>query len=185
MLARHAEHPSTMLLTGTHSRTLDEKKRLALPKRVREQLGEPATLYVTPGPDQCLWLYTQVELERLADKLDRAPAKLVMLDAVAPLVRRFRAGRAWMVHRLAGLEVAADRYAIHHGASRAALARALIKMESLGVAQLGIGFASAADLRTRALLDPASEPTARSVPGWVAVMTLAIASICVLLVLFR
>ena len=53
-----------MLLTGTHSRTLDDKKRLALPKRVREQLGDPATLFVTPGPDQCLWVYTQAELER-------------------------------------------------------------------------------------------------------------------------
>ena len=63
-----------MLLTGTHPRTLDDKKRLALPKRVRELLGEPATLFVTPGPDQTLWLYTKSELERLAEKLDQAPA---------------------------------------------------------------------------------------------------------------
>ena len=73
-----------MLLTGTHPRTLDEKKRLALPKRIREQLGEPETLFVTPGPDQCLWLYTQPELERLADKLDQAPAT----DAEARVFRR-------------------------------------------------------------------------------------------------
>ena len=39
-----------MLLTGTHPRTLDDKKRLALPKRLREQMGEPTTLYATPGP---------------------------------------------------------------------------------------------------------------------------------------
>jgi DNA-binding transcriptional regulator/RsmH inhibitor MraZ len=61
-----------MLLTGTYPRTLDEKNRLALPKRFREQLGEPETLYVTPGPDQCLWLYTQRSLEQLAEKLDQA-----------------------------------------------------------------------------------------------------------------
>ena len=73
-----------MLLTGTHARTLDDKNRLALPKRVRDQLGEPATLFVTPGPDQCLWLYTQAELERLADKLDKAPAT----DAEARIFRR-------------------------------------------------------------------------------------------------
>src|SRR5580704_12292010 len=42
----------TMLLTGTHERTLDDKKRMALPKRVRELLQEPTTLFVTPGPDQ-------------------------------------------------------------------------------------------------------------------------------------
>src|SRR5262249_41732123 len=63
-----------MLLTGTYSRTLDDKKRLALPPRVRDKLGDPATLYVSPGLDQCLWLYTEPNLERLADKLDQNPA---------------------------------------------------------------------------------------------------------------
>jgi MraZ protein len=73
-----------MLLTGTHPRTLDDKKRLALPKRVREQLGEPDVLFVTPGPDQCLWVYTQAGLEQLAGKLDQAPAT----DAEARVFRR-------------------------------------------------------------------------------------------------
>jgi MraZ protein len=73
-----------MLLTGTHPRTLDDKKRLALPKRVREQLGMPETLFVTPGPDQCLWLYTQDGLEQLAARLDQAPAT----DAEARIFRR-------------------------------------------------------------------------------------------------
>jgi MraZ protein len=73
-----------MLLTGTYPRTLDEKNRLALPKRFREQLGEPETLFVTPGPDQCLWLYSQRSLEQLAEKLDQAPAT----DAEARVFRR-------------------------------------------------------------------------------------------------
>ena len=73
-----------MLLTGTHARTLDDKKRLALPKRLREILGDPTTLFVTPGPDQSLWVYTQAELERLAEKLDQAPAT----DAEARVFRR-------------------------------------------------------------------------------------------------
>lgn len=73
-----------MLLTGTYPRTLDDKKRIALPKRVREQLGEPETLFVTPGPDQSLWLYTQANLEELAAKLDQAPAT----DAEARVFRR-------------------------------------------------------------------------------------------------
>ncbi|HJT75858.1 MAG TPA: division/cell wall cluster transcriptional repressor MraZ [Gemmataceae bacterium] len=63
-----------MLLTGTSPRTLDDKKRLALPKRLREQMGDPPTLFLTPGPDGCLWVYTQDGLERLAEKLDQAPA---------------------------------------------------------------------------------------------------------------
>jgi MraZ protein len=73
-----------MLLTGTHPRTLDDKKRMVLPRRVREQLEDPETLFVTPGPDQCLWLYTQAGLEQLAAKLDQAPAT----DAEARVFRR-------------------------------------------------------------------------------------------------
>jgi MraZ protein len=103
-----------MLLTGTQVRTLDEKKRLTLPKRVREQLGEPETLFVTPGPDQCLWVYTRPGLEQLAEKLDQSPAT----DAEARVFRRLyfaqteavdvdRAGRVLMPERLvqfAGLQ---------------------------------------------------------------------------------
>jgi MraZ protein len=73
-----------MLLTGTHPRTLDDKKRLTLPKRVREQLGDTARLFVTPGPDQCLWVYTKDGLERLSETLDRTPAT----DAEARVFRR-------------------------------------------------------------------------------------------------
>jgi MraZ protein len=73
-----------MLLTGTYPRTLDDKSRMALPKRLREVLAEPATLFVTPGPDESLWLYTDAELERLAAKLDEAPAT----DAEARVFRR-------------------------------------------------------------------------------------------------
>src|SRR5262245_6641852 len=103
-----------MLLTGTHPRTLDDKKRLALPRRVRDQLDDPETLFVTPGPDQCLWLYSQEGLEQLAAKLDQAPAT----DAEARLFRRLyfaqtetvdvdRAGRILISDRLlqfAGLQ---------------------------------------------------------------------------------
>jgi MraZ protein len=63
-----------MLLTGTYPRTLDDKHRLALPKRVRELLQNPGLLYLTPGPDGCLWVYTQEGLDRLAQKLEQAPA---------------------------------------------------------------------------------------------------------------
>ena len=73
-----------MLLTGTYPRTLDDKKRMALPKRVRELLQDPETLYVTPGPDQSLWLYTQKGLEQLSEKLDQTPAT----DAEARVFRR-------------------------------------------------------------------------------------------------
>lgn len=63
-----------MLLTGNYPRTLDEKKRLTLPKRVRDQLGDIPSLFISPGQDQCLWLFTRDGLERLAAKLDETPA---------------------------------------------------------------------------------------------------------------
>ncbi|MEZ6141395.1 MAG: division/cell wall cluster transcriptional repressor MraZ [Zavarzinella sp.] len=73
-----------MLLTGTHPRTLDDKNRLTLPKRVREVMGEPTILYVTPGPDKSLWIFTEAELEKLSQKLDELPAT----NAEAKLFRR-------------------------------------------------------------------------------------------------
>lgn len=73
-----------MLLTGTYPRTLDDKNRLAFPKRVREQLNEPDRLLFTPGPDQSLWIYSQESLERLAERLDQTPAT----DAEARVFRR-------------------------------------------------------------------------------------------------
>jgi len=96
-----------MLLTGSHSRSLDDKNRLTLPKRVREQLGEPETLFVTPGQDKCLLLYTQAGLEQFAAKLDQSPAT----DAEARVFRRLyfaqaeavdvdRAGRILIAERL-------------------------------------------------------------------------------------
>jgi MraZ protein len=73
-----------MLLTGTHPRTLDDKKRMTLPKRVREQVGEVTQLFVTPGADVSLWVYTKDELERLTAKLDQTSAT----DAEARVFRR-------------------------------------------------------------------------------------------------
>ncbi len=64
-----------MLLTGTYPRTLDDKKRMALPKRVRELLKEPATLFITPGPDQSLRVYTEDALQSLAEKLGQTRPK--------------------------------------------------------------------------------------------------------------
>ena len=111
-------------------------------------------------------------------QLDRAPAKLVVLEALTPLLRTLQAGRAWLAQRYAALEIAADRHALDHGVSRTSLARALIK---LAPAQpgLGIGFASAADLRLAALLDGDTPPTAAPAI-WLAAPA-AVAVICLVL----
>ena len=59
-----------MVLTGTFSRSLDDKLRFALPKGLRQQLtGEAEVLYLTPGTDGSLALYPEQAFERLADRL--------------------------------------------------------------------------------------------------------------------
>jgi Zn-dependent protease with chaperone function len=86
-------------------------------------------------------------------QLDRAPAKLVILEALAPALRAFRGGRAWLAHSIAAFEIAADRHALRQGSSRGALARALVKLAAPQPGTGTIGFASALDLRLQALLD--------------------------------
>lgn len=60
-----------MLLTGSYRRSLDEKGRLALPKQLRDVLGFPekSSLFITPGTDQSLAIYTEEVLEQLGETL--------------------------------------------------------------------------------------------------------------------
>ena len=60
-----------MLLTGTFSRAVDEKLRIAIPKPLRDALGALAkgVLYITPGTDGSLALYTEDALAALAERL--------------------------------------------------------------------------------------------------------------------
>jgi MraZ protein len=62
-------------LTGTFPCNLDEKMSIALPRAIRDQLGNGDTLLVSPGPDHCLWLTNQAHLERLAKRLESAPVR--------------------------------------------------------------------------------------------------------------
>jgi len=73
-----------MPLAGTFTRSLDEKRRLAIPKRLLEEFGHMpdlaaaesvkppqklTRLYVSPGMDKCLALYSPMEFEVLAQKI--------------------------------------------------------------------------------------------------------------------
>ena len=59
-----------MPLTGTYTRSLDEKQRLAVPKKLREQFGkkELSELYVAPGTDRSLALYSADSFAELANR---------------------------------------------------------------------------------------------------------------------
>ena len=60
-----------MLLTGTFNRSLDEKQRIAIPKLLRDILACPpgGGLYVAPGTDGSLTLYTEVAFRTLGERL--------------------------------------------------------------------------------------------------------------------
>jgi MraZ protein len=60
-----------MALSGTFTRSLDEKQRLAVPKRLCEDFNETdlKNFYVAPGTDKSLVLYSQPGFERLARKI--------------------------------------------------------------------------------------------------------------------
>jgi MraZ protein len=62
-----------MLLTGQYRRTLDDKLRLALPKTLREALTEGSQpLFVAPGQDRCLAVYSTPQFSKLAERLESA-----------------------------------------------------------------------------------------------------------------
>ncbi len=100
-----------MALTGTYSRSLDDKRRVAVPKPLRDALGEPedTTFFLAPGTSRSLDLYSIVAFERLAKRLAEAtnPAKvrnfLRLFYGRAEQVEVDAQGRIRIPDRLVGL----------------------------------------------------------------------------------
>jgi len=59
------------MLIGEYKYNLDEKKRLTMPAKFRKELGKRAV--VTKGIDGCLFLYSEKEWEKLAQRLAKLP----------------------------------------------------------------------------------------------------------------
>ncbi len=55
------------MLLGEHEHALDDKNRLTLPAKLREQLGERVA--VSRGLDGCLYVYSEPEWARLAERV--------------------------------------------------------------------------------------------------------------------
>jgi len=55
------------MLLGEHEHALDDKNRLTLPARLREQLGD--RVVVTRGLDGCLYVYAAGEWAHLAERV--------------------------------------------------------------------------------------------------------------------
>jgi MraZ protein len=71
-----------MALTGTYERSLDDKGRVAIPKPIREEFavrnGSTESgvthLYIGPGDDKALVVYSPVDFEKMADRMDSHPS---------------------------------------------------------------------------------------------------------------
>ena len=59
------------MFLGEFQHTVDQKGRLAIPAKFREELADGAV--VTRGLDKCLVIYPRIEWETLADKVSRLP----------------------------------------------------------------------------------------------------------------
>ena len=60
-----------VMLMGEYHHTIDEKGRIILPAKFREELGE--SFIITRGLEECLFVYTNSEWEKITRKLNNLP----------------------------------------------------------------------------------------------------------------
>ena len=63
------------MFIGEYIYSIDEKKRLAIPAKFRQALGKKAVL--TRGIDSCLVIYSLLEWEKIAKKLENLPTSQI------------------------------------------------------------------------------------------------------------
>ena len=75
------------MFLGTHTPRLDDKGRLILPAKFREELAEG--LVITKGQERCLYLWPRAEFVRITEQMRQAP---VTSKAARDYLRVFFAG---------------------------------------------------------------------------------------------
>lgn len=80
------------MLIGEYIHTIDEKNRVSMPSKFRKELGKK--IIITPGLDQCLFIFTMKEWEKVSKKLSDSDSDLSFLKADKRSFNRFMFGRA-------------------------------------------------------------------------------------------
>jgi len=81
-----------IMLIGEYIHTIDEKNRISLPAKFRKELGKK--IIITPGLDQCLFIFTMTEWSKVSKRLSDSDADLSFLNKDKRSFNRFMFGRA-------------------------------------------------------------------------------------------
>ncbi|MEI7765072.1 MAG: division/cell wall cluster transcriptional repressor MraZ [bacterium] len=80
------------MLIGEYTHTIDDKNRVSLPFKFRKELGKK--IIITPGLDQCLFIFTLKEWAKVSKKLSNSESDLSFLKSDQRSFNRFMFGRA-------------------------------------------------------------------------------------------
>lgn len=68
-------------MNGEYRNTVDEKGRIMIPPRLREQLGTSTGLMLTKSPKDSLWLFTREEFEKMNAAVNYGPLSMFNDDS--------------------------------------------------------------------------------------------------------
>lgn len=80
------------MLIGEYIHTIDEKNRISLPVKFRKEMGKK--IIITPGLDQCLFIFTASEWEKVSKRLSSSDTDLSFLKADQRTFNRNMFGQA-------------------------------------------------------------------------------------------
>ena len=77
----------TFMLIGEYLHTIDEKNRVSLPVKFRKEMGKK--IIITPGLDQCLFIFTNKEWAKVSKRLSDSSNDLSFLKSDQRSFNRF------------------------------------------------------------------------------------------------
>ena len=80
------------MLIGEYIHTIDQKNRMSLPAKFRTELGKK--VIITPGLDQCLFIFNSKEWEKVSQRLSDSETDLSFLSSDKRSFNRYMFGRA-------------------------------------------------------------------------------------------
>jgi MraZ protein len=66
------------MIIGQYSHTIDDKNRISLPAKFRQEMGKKVV--IAPGLDSCLFIYSMKEWEKIAERLSVKEGSMLQAD---------------------------------------------------------------------------------------------------------